>query len=75
MKSDREGKFVEMDEAIDAIPDRGRVYVAQGSGCPFGLLAEIDTRRDRFESLEFVSAFLLQRPAPVDHLGLSLIHI
>ena len=69
MKSDREGKFVEMDEAIGAIPDRGRVYVAQGSGCPFGLLAEIDARRDRFESLEFVSAFLLQRPAPVDHLG------
>ncbi|MED5551683.1 MAG: acetyl-CoA hydrolase/transferase C-terminal domain-containing protein [Actinomycetota bacterium] len=69
MRSDREGKSVAVDEAISHIPDRSRVYVAQGSGCPFGLLEEIDKRRDRFERLEFVSAFLLQRPAPVDHLG------
>ena len=69
MRSEREGKFVSIDEAVSAIPDHGRVFVAQGSGCPYGLLVGIDDRRDTFESLEFVSAFLLQRPAPIEHLG------
>ena len=69
MRSKREGKSVSIDEAVSAIPDHGRVFVAQGSGCPYGLLVGIDDRRDTFESLEFVSAFLLQRPAPIDHLG------
>ena len=69
MKSNREGKPVSVDEAVSAIPNHGRVYVAQGSGCPYGLLVGIDDRREMFESLEFVSAFLLQRPAPIDHLG------
>ena len=34
MKSNREGKPVSVDEAVSAIPNHGRVYVAQGSGCP-----------------------------------------
>ena len=58
MRSDREGKSVTVDEAISHIPDRSRVYVAQGSGCPFGLLEEIDKRRDRFERLEFVLSLI-----------------
>ncbi|HAX06338.1 MAG TPA: hypothetical protein DCX77_11730, partial [Acidimicrobiaceae bacterium] len=69
MKSHRSGKHVSVDEAIDAISDGSRIYVAQGSGCPYGFLASIDQRRESFNKLEFVSAFLLERPAPVDHLG------
>ena len=69
MRAKREGKSVSIDEAVSAIPDHGRVFVAQGSGCPYGLLVGIDERRDTFQSLEFVSAFLLQRPAPINHLG------
>ena len=69
MTVSRPGKRVTPDEAIDAIADGSLIYVAQGSGCPYGFLAEIDQRRDQFRRLEFVAAFLLERPAPIDHLG------
>ncbi|HJM00123.1 MAG TPA: acetyl-CoA hydrolase/transferase C-terminal domain-containing protein [Acidimicrobiales bacterium] len=69
MNRQRSGKNTTVDEAIDAISDGSRIYVAQGSGCPYGLLTAIDQRRGSFRNLEFVSAFLLERPAPIDHLG------
>ncbi len=58
-----------VDEALGRIGRRARVYVAQGSATPFGLLAAVDAAHDRFDGLEFVSAFLLDRPQPLDHLG------
>ena len=69
MNRQRSGNNTSVDEAVEAISDGSRVYVAQGSGCPYGLLTAIDQRRGSFKSLEFVSAFLLERPAPIDHLG------
>ena len=58
-----------MESVIERIGCRARVYVAQGSATPYGLLAGLDAAHDRFEQLEFVSAFLLERPAPLNHLG------
>ena len=69
MNSRRAGMRVTLDEAVDAIPEGSLIYVAQGSGCPYGFLTAIDQRREQFQRLQFVSAFLLERPAPVDHLG------
>ena len=68
-RGDRAGAQVGVDEAIGRIGRRARIYVAQGSATPYGLLAAIDAAHDRFEDVEFVSAFLLDRPAPLDHLG------
>ncbi len=65
----RGGTQLGLDDAIGRIARRARVYVAQGSATPFGLLAAIDAAHDRFEHIEFVSAFLLDRPSPLDHLG------
>ncbi|WP_419855536.1 acetyl-CoA hydrolase/transferase family protein [Candidatus Poriferisodalis sp.] len=65
----RSGVQLGVDEAIRRLGRRARVYVAQGSATPFGLLAAIDDAHDRFDHLEFVSAFLLERPQPLDHLG------
>ncbi|MCY3586431.1 MAG: acetyl-CoA hydrolase/transferase family protein [Acidimicrobiales bacterium] len=68
-QGNRAGVQLGADEAIERIGRRARVYVAQGSAAPYGLLAAIDAAHDRFAELEFVSAFLLDRPAPLDHLG------
>ena len=68
-RGDRAGVQLGVDEALGRIGRRARVYVAQGSATPFGLLAAIDAAHDRFDGLEFVSAFLLDRPQPIDHLG------
>ena len=67
--SNRAGVELSVDEAIGRIGRRARVYVAQGSATPYGMLAAIDAAHDRFDHLEFVSAFLLERPKPLDHLG------
>ena len=65
----RTAQLVDLDEAVAAIADGSRIYVAQTSGTPLGLLAAIDERRGSFTDLEFISAYLLSRPAPLDHLG------
>lgn len=67
--SNRAGVELSVDEAIGRIGPRARVYVAQGSATPYGMLAAIDAAHDRFDHLEFISAFLLERPKPLDHLG------
>jgi len=69
MKSRRGNRSSSSDDAVRAIPDGSRIYVAQGSGCPYGFLEKIAEKRDSFQHLEFISAFLLRRPAPVDYLG------
>ena len=69
MSEIRAGKSVTIESAISSIPDGARIYLAQGSGTPFKFLEELDARRDNFKSLEFVSAFLLDTPAPMNHLG------
>ena len=68
-QGNRAGVQFGVDEAIGRIGRSACVYVAQGSATPFGLLAAIDDAHDRFDHLEFVSAFLLERPQPLDHLG------
>lgn len=68
-RGDRSGALLSIADVIERIGRRARVYVAQGSATPFGLLDAIDAAHDRFEDLEFVSAFLLGRPAPLNHLG------
>ncbi len=68
-QGDRAGVQLGIDEAIGRIGRRARVYVAQGSATPYGMLAAIDDAHDRFDHLELVSAFLLERPQPLDHLG------
>ncbi|WP_419946946.1 hypothetical protein [Candidatus Poriferisodalis sp.] len=68
-QGNRAGVQLGIDEATGRIGRRARVYVAQDSAAPYGLLAAIDAAHDRFAELEFVSAFLLDRPAPLDHLG------
>ena len=65
----RAGKSVIIESAISSIPDGARIYLAQGSGTPFKFLEELDSRRQNFQSLEFVSAFMLAQPAPLQHLG------
>ncbi|MXZ15557.1 MAG: hypothetical protein F4Y76_08580, partial [Acidimicrobiales bacterium] len=56
-QGNRAGVQLGADEAIERIGRRARVYVAQGSAAPYGLLAAIDAAHDRFAELEFVSAF------------------
>ncbi|NCG40930.1 MAG: hypothetical protein GWP30_08055, partial [Actinobacteria bacterium] len=65
MSEIRAGKSVTIESAISSIPDGARIYLAQGSGTPFKFLEELDARRENFKSLEFVSAFLLDTPAPM----------
>jgi acyl-CoA hydrolase len=65
----RAGSTISLDQLPARIPDGARVYVSQASGTPYGLLDAIDAARDTWSDLEFVSAFLLRAPAPIEHLG------
>ena len=63
----REGRLVSADQAIAAIADRSRVFVAQVCGVPLTLVDTLDARRDRFSHLDLVTAYLLEPLSVFDH--------
>jgi acyl-CoA hydrolase len=65
----RAGRRSTLREAVAAIPDGARVFVAPAGGTPVGLLTEVDRQRERWRSLELVAGYLFA-PLPVfEHPG------
>ena len=56
----RPGRSATIDEALDALPDGGRVYVAAGCGVPTQLLDAMAERPDRWTALEILTDYLLE---------------
>ena len=65
----RAGRSIAIDDFASHIPDGSRVYLAQGSGTPYGLLDLAVEQRSSWSELTFVSAFMLREPSPLAHLG------
>ncbi len=63
----REGKAATVEEAIAAIPDRSRVFVAQVCSVPVTLVDALAAQRGRFSRLELVTAYLLEPLSVFDH--------
>ncbi len=64
----RAGRRSSISDAIAAIPDGSRVFVAQTCGTPFGLLEELARQADRFTRIELVTGYAL-RPFPTFELA------
>ena len=58
-----------MADAITAIPDGARIYVAPTCAVPTALVEAIDAARDRWRRLEFVCDYLIEPLAVFDHPG------
>lgn len=65
----RAGSASTMAEAVAAIPDNARVYVAPICATPVALVEAIAAARDRWSRLEFVSDYLIKPLAVFDHPG------
>ncbi len=65
----RAGRRISIDDLPSEIPDAARVYVSQATGTPYGLLDRLAEARDSWSALEFVSAFVLREPAPLQFLA------
>ena len=61
-RGERAGKWVRADEAVAAIADRSRVFVAATSGTPMVLMDALSATRKRWTDLELVMAYMLRRP-------------
>ncbi len=68
-RGERAGKWVRADEAVAAIADRSRVFVAATSGTPMALMDALSASRERWTDLELVMAYMLRRPSVFDHAG------
>ena len=68
-RGERAGKWVSADEAVAAIKDHSRVFLAAASGTPMGLLDALASNRDRWQDMELVMAYMLRRPAVFEHAG------
>ncbi len=68
-RGERLGKWVSADEAVAAIADHSRVFVAATSGTPMTLLDALSANRDRWTDLELVMAYMVRRPSVFDHAG------
>jgi hypothetical protein len=58
-----------MADAIAALPDGARIYVAPICAVPTTLLEAIDAARDRWQRLEFLCDYLIEPLAVFDHPG------
>lgn len=65
----RAGRRAAADEAIAAIPDGGRVFVAASCSTPLTLCDALAENRDRFRALELAAGHLRVPLAPFAHLG------
>jgi 4-hydroxybutyrate CoA-transferase len=68
-RGERPGRWVSAEEAVAAIPDGARVFVAGSAGTPMALMEALDAGRSRFRRLELVFAYLMARPAVFQHAG------
>ena len=68
-RGERLGKWVSADEAVAAIADHSRVFVAATSGTPMTLLDALSANRERWTDLELVMAYMVRRPSVFDHAG------
>ena len=65
----RAGRQISIDDFPAEIPDGSRLYIGQATGTPYGLLDRLAEERESWSALEFVGAFILREPAPLQHLG------
>ena len=63
----RAGRSVTPEQAVDAIPDRSRVFLSQICAVPLTLIDTLVERRGRFSRLELLSAYLLEPLRLFDH--------
>lgn len=56
----RAGRRSTLTDAIAAVPDGTRVFVAQTCGTPFGLVDELARQADRFTRIEIVTGYALR---------------
>jgi acyl-CoA hydrolase len=69
MGAGRPGREVSVEEALAAIPDVSRVYVASGCGVPRFLMAAMADLREQWRRLEVVTGYLFE-PLPLfEHAG------
>lgn len=68
-RGERSARWVSAEEAVEAIPDRSRVFVAGAAGTPMGLMEALASAHQRFTDLEIVVAYLMARPAVFEHAG------
>ena len=64
MGQGRAGRTVSIDEAMGAIPDGARVYLASGCGVPAALVAAMDDARANWRRLHVVVGYLVE-PLPI----------
>lgn len=65
----RAGKSVSVQQAVEAIPDGARVYVATICAVPTTLVEAIAAARDRWQRLEFIADYLIEPLAVFEHPG------
>ena len=65
----RPARWVEAREAVAAIPDRSRIFIAGAEMIPNHLLQALDDVRDRYTRLDVANAGLTSRPVIFDHPG------
>ena len=68
-RGERAGKWVSAGEAMAAIADHSRVYVAAASGTPLGLLTAMAEHRERWTDIELVMAYMVSRPVVFEYPG------
>lgn len=66
-RGSRQGHRASVEDAIAAIADRSRVFVAQISSAPLTLIDALDAARGRFTRLELITAYLLEPLSVFDH--------
>jgi len=74
-RHDRAGSTSTVAEALDAIDDNTRVYVAPICATPTALVEAIADDRNRWTRLEFVSDYLIHPLAVFDHAGDPFHHL
>ena len=65
----RGARWVSAAEAVAAIPDRARIFVAAGGQTPMMLCQAVDDARSRWSDIELAMPFLNVRPAFFEHPG------
>ncbi|MFN0091211.1 MAG: acetyl-CoA hydrolase/transferase family protein [Acidimicrobiales bacterium] len=65
----RAARWTSAEEAVRAIPEGARVFVAASSMTPQRLLSALDDERARWRKMELVMAYMTSRPAPFEHPG------
>ena len=65
----RQGRSASMAEAVAAIADGARVYVAPICAVPTALIEAIAAARDRWQRLEFITDYLIEPLAVFEFAG------